>query len=156
MKIFTPIFASLLILSSFFIFSCKQKLQNGDAYNSNKDTIPPVLALTVPVNLDNYAYGEDIHIVGTATDLQMRNKIREYAGKLKSLTMTVSTIDPTPDTVKKVIFSKNLAVDGKSGYIFNQSLSVLSGSGTTNCRLIGVATDYADRKDSVIVNFTVN
>ncbi|HNF71759.1 MAG TPA: hypothetical protein PLP34_05050 [Chitinophagaceae bacterium] len=140
-----------------FIFSsCKQKLNNTDAYNLNKDTIPPVLALTVPVELDSYLYGEDIHIVGTITDLMSRNKLHEYPGKLKSLSLVVQTMDIVADTVLKTVFSKNVPVDGKSGLVINELTSVWGSGGVTNCRLKGMAMDYADRRDSVEIHFTVH
>ena len=150
------IFSLLLVGSVLALSSCKQKLTNVDAYDLYKDTIAPVLSVTVPVNLDSYLYGEDIHIVGTATDLMARNNIHEYAGKLKSLSFTMEQIDPLSNAVIKVMYAKSLAVDGKSGYIFNDGTSVLSGSGTLYCRLTGVLTDYADRKDSSIANFTIH
>ena len=122
----------------------------------NRDTIPPVLTFTVPVNLDTYLYGQDIHLVGTLTDLESKNYLRENAGKLKSLYINVSTIDPVADTVIKPLLVKNLNVDGKYAYTINEKTVILSGSGTTYCRLKSWATDYANHTDSALVNFTVH
>jgi hypothetical protein len=146
-----------LIVVLLFTFSCKRvDLTSRYNYNQNKDTIPPVFTLTVPVNLDNFPYGKDIHMVGTATDLESKNNTSTKAGKLKNLYLNVSIMDPSTDTVIKVIYSKWLNVDGKNGVTINEKTLVNSGSGITYCRLTGFTTDYADRTDSVKVNFTVN
>ena len=145
------------LLIAFFSFSCKQKLNNQNDYNANKDTIPPVLAITVPVHLDNYSYGEDIHVVGTATDLESKNPISVKTGKLSSLSLIINIIDPIADTIiGNPIMYKTPNVGGKDGFTFNEKTIVLFGSGTTYCRLKGVLTDQAGRKDSTILNFTIN
>ena len=156
MKYSTCLYLVLFLVISCFSFSCKQKDLNRYAYDLNKDTIAPVLAITVPVNLDTYSYGEDIHIVGTATDLESKNSIRQNAGKLKSLYLNISIMDPIADTVLKVLFQKSPDVNGDAGYIINEKTFLVSGAGTSKCRFTGVATDYADRKDSSVVYFTVN
>lgn len=136
--------------------SCKQKNQNKYAYDANKDTIPPVLAITVPQDLDNYMYGEDIHIVGTLTDLQSRDKLHQNSGKLKSLYLEIAIVDPIPDTVIKYLYKSNPNVDGKSGFIINEKTFMTSGATTTVCRFRGVAVDYADRRDSTVAHFTIH
>jgi hypothetical protein len=147
-----PAFILLLLASS-----CKRvDLTSRYDYNLNKDTIPPVLSFTVPVDLENFPYGKDIHIVGTATDLESKNQTTIKAGKLKSLYMNVSIIDPSVDTVIKVIYSKWLNVDGKSGVTINEKTVVNFGTGITNCRLTAFLKDYAERDDSLKLNFTVN
>lgn len=146
---------SLLILTCVG-FSCKQKDLNRNAYDLNRDTIAPVLSITVPVNLDTYSYGEDIHIVGTATDLESKNSIRQNPGKLKSLSLNISILDPISGNVTKVLLQKNPNVDGKQGYTINEKTYLVAGTGTTTCRFTGVTTDYADRKDSSVVYFTIN
>jgi hypothetical protein len=55
-----------------------------------------------------------------------------------------------------VLFAKTPNVDGKDGYTINEKTYVASGTGVTNCRFKGITTDYADRKDSSIVYFTIN
>lgn len=151
------VFPGLVFLILLAVVSCKRvDLTSRYAYNANKDTIAPVLSFTVPVNLDNYAYGEYIHMVGTVTDLESKNLSSSKAGRLKSLYITVSTIDPLQDTVIKTIFTRWPDVDGKSGVTVNETTTVTSGSGTTYCRLTSVATDYANRTDTVKLNFTVN
>lgn len=151
------LFPGLVFVILMAVVSCKRvDLTSRYAYNANKDTIAPVLSFTVPVNLDNYAYGEYIHMVGTVTDLESKTIMSSKAGKLKSLYITVATIDPVQDTVIKTIFSRWPEVDGKSGVTINETTMVTSGSGTTYCRLTSVATDYANRTDSVKLTFTVN
>ena len=156
MKKSVPAYSVLLLMSICLAFSCKQKNPNRYAYDANRDTIPPVLNITVPVNMDNYVYGEDIHIVGTATDLESKNSIHMNSGRLRSLYLNVSIIDPIADTVIKALLVKNPAVDGKDGYTINEKTFLNSGAGTTYCRFTGIATDYADRKDSSVVYFTIN
>ena len=146
----------LLFIAVCFSFSCKQKNTDRYAYDLNRDTIPPALSITVPVNLDNYLYGEDIHIVGTATDLESKNYIRENAGKLKSLYLNISIVDAGNDTVIKKLLERTPNVDGSQGYIINEKTYVASGVGTTHCRFTGVAVDYADHKDSVVRHFTIH
>lgn len=151
------VFPGLVFVTMLAIFSCKRvDLTSRYAYNANKDTIAPVLSFTVPVNLDNYAYGEYIHMVGTVTDLESKNSISSKSGRLKSLYITVATIDPVQDTIIKTIFSRWPEVDGKSGVTINETTTVSSGSGTTYCRLTSVATDQANHTDSVKLTFTVN
>jgi hypothetical protein len=136
--------------------SCKQKNQYPYAYNLNRDTIPPDLRMTVPVNMDTYSYGEDIHIVGTLTDLESRNSSTLKAGKLKSLYLNVSIVDGVMDTVQKVIFQKWLNVDSKEGYTINEKTIVTGGGGPVKCKFRGIAVDYADHADSTVLYFTVN
>ncbi len=152
----TPVYIFFLFVLGCIGFSCKQKTFNRYAYDANKDTIPPVLSITVPVNMDTYMYGEDIHIVGTVTDLQSKNTLHQNPGKLKSLSLNISIMDPIADTVIKVLFAKTPNVDGKDGYLINEKTYLPSGVGVTNCRFKGITTDYADRKDSSVVNFTIN
>ena len=156
MKNSNRVIVAILCVVISFTISCKQKPQNAYAYNPNKDTIPPVLAITVPVNLDTYSYGEDIHIVGTATDLQARDYLRLYAGKMKSLYLTVDVLDVSQGNVIKTIFEKWASVDGKDGYTINEKTYIASGVGPTYCRFKGILTDYADRKDSTEAFFTIN
>jgi len=138
------------------MISCKQKNLNKYAYDANKDTIPPVLAITVPQDLENYVYGEDIHIVGTLTDLQSRDKLHQNAGKLKSLYLEIAIVDAVADTVKSYLYQSRPNVDGKSGFIINEKTFMTSGGTTTVCRFTGVAIDYADRKDSTVAHFTIH
>ena len=155
MKMYTPLYL-LLVLVCMVQISCKQKKYDYNEYNMYKDTIRPVLTVTVPVDLDNYSYGENIHIVGTATDLESKNPISIKAGKLSSLHLQVSIIDPLADTVKQIILDKYPNVNGKEGFTFNEKTAVFSGAGATYCRLKGMLIDYAGRKDSALINFTIN
>jgi hypothetical protein len=156
MKLSLLVTSMLFILTICFSMSCKQKTYNRYAYDQNKDTIPPVLAFTVPIELQNYSYGEDIHLVGTVTDLESKNKTSQKSGKLKSLYMNVSIMDKNVDTVIKSFYNVYLNVDGQISFPIVKKTLVNSGAGVTYCRFTGIATDYADLKDSVIVNFTVN
>lgn len=156
MKNTAPVLITLFIAVICSMFSCKQKNQNPYAYNADKDTIPPVLALTVPVNLDSYMYGEDINMVGTATDLQSRDLNHSYSGKLKSLSLIIESMDPSEDTVLKVLYANNPNVNGKSADKIIESYYLTSGPAMMYCRLRAYLTDYADRVDSSIIEFTVH
>jgi len=156
MKKSVSVFLALFLVTVSLFFSCKQKNTNRYAYDANKDTIPPVLNITVPVNLDTYTYGEDIHIVGTVTDLESKNSISMKSGRLRSLYLNISIIDPIADTATKVLLIKTPNVDGKDGYTINEKTFLNSGVGTTYCKFTGVAIDYSDRKDSSVVYFTIN
>ena len=150
------VYFPIILLAICFAISCKQKNLNRYAYDPNRDTIPPVLSITVPVNNDLYAYGEDIHIVGTLTDLESRNKTSQKAGRLQSLYLNLSIVDILADTVIKVIYEKAPNVDGMDGVTINEKTFYNGPGSPIDCRLTGVASDYSGRKDTSIIYFKIN
>jgi hypothetical protein len=81
MKIFTKIFALCFIVVALVSSSCRRSNNSKYFYDAKKDTSAPKINISVPLINDTYSYGEDIHIVGTVTDLQVSG----FGGKLQSL-----------------------------------------------------------------------
>lgn len=130
--------------------SCKQTNNDKYFYNAGRDTIAPKIATSVPLHNSVYSYGQDIHMVGVVTDLESTNK----GGKLKSLVLNFSSLNPTDSTLNVTYFNRTPLVDGKEGYTFNEKWAVVSGTSTTFCRFLVTATDYAGKvtKDSIFVS----
>lgn len=131
--------------------SCKQTNNDKYFYNAGRDTIAPKIATSVPVQNSVYAYGDDIHMVGVVTDLESTNK----GGKLKTLVLNFSSLNPDDSTLKVTYFNRNPLVDGKEGYTFNEKWSIVSGATSpTFCRFLVTATDYAGKvtKDSIFLS----
>ncbi|MBL7764680.1 MAG: hypothetical protein JNJ58_01200 [Chitinophagaceae bacterium] len=150
MKIATSI-AVLFTLTALIFSACKDTNNDKYFYNPDRDTIRPQIAVTTPLLNDIFSYGEDVHFVGTITDLQSEGK----TGKLLSFHMVVEQLNATKDTVVKTLLNKYPVVDGKDGYTFNEKIVIPVGSGVTNCIMKAWVTDYASKKDSVSISFTI-
>ena len=130
--------------------SCRQTNNDKYFYNPGRDTIAPKIAISVPTMNATYIFGADIHMVGVVTDLESTNK----SGKLQTLTLDLSRVEPTDHTVITTYLNRSPVVDGKEGYTFNEKWAVVSNPGTpVFCRLMVTAKDYAGRvtQDSVFV-----
>lgn len=144
MKFIKNVAVLLSITMVLFMVSCKQSTNNDKYfYNYLRDTIPPKISISVPLNNSYYQFAEDIHIIGNVLDLEVTDK----AGKLKSLNLSLYQYDPVNDTIVNLIKQFNPDVDGKDGYTFNEVYTKLNGSGVTYCKLIVTATDYSTRID---------
>ena len=130
--------------------SCKQTNNDKYFYNAGRDTIAPKIATSVPLQNSVYAYGQDIHMVGVVTDLESTDK----GGKLKSLVLNFSSVDPVDHNIITTYYNRTPVVDGKEGYTFNEKWAVVSGVSTTFCRFLITATDYAGKvtKDSIFLS----
>ena len=89
MKIFTKILALFIIVVAIGSASCRRSNNSKYFYDSKKDTSAPKINISVPLQNDNYNYGEDIHIVGTVTDLQTVG----FGGKLQTLNIKVEELN---------------------------------------------------------------
>lgn len=152
MKIFINIlclFCVVIILVS--VSSCRRSNNSKYFYDAKKDTIYPIINISVPVQNTTYLYGEDIHIVGTVTDLQTAGK----GGSLQSLKIQVDELNSVDSAFIKAILLKTPVVDTKEGFTFNEKTIVLWGTGTTFYRLLVTATDYSSRTTIDSVYFTI-
>jgi hypothetical protein len=136
-----------------YLSGCKPSDNSIYYYNKDEDVIAPEIKISVPIANDLFQLTEDVHIVGTATDLETPIK----AGSLRSLQIKVDQIDPTnSNTVIKGLLLKTPNVDGKDGYTFNEKFVVNFASSTVYCRLIVTAFDQTDRFDIDSVFFAIN
>lgn len=148
-KRYVLIFAGL-VLGIVGMNSCKQTNNDKYFYNAGRDTIAPKIATSVPLPNSTYSYGQDIHLVGVVTDLESTNK----GGKLKSLVLNFSSLNPLDSTLNVTYFNRTPNVDGKEGYTYNEKWTIVSGVSTTFCRFLITATDYAGKvtKDSIFIS----
>ncbi len=148
-KLFLPIL-SIAILFVFVInfSSCVRENNDRFAYDASLDTIPPVISISVPAFNQSYLYGNHVAIVGTVTDLESaKNDIHDPGfrkGELGSVTIDVDDL-----THGTKLLTKGLPVVGKDGIGFNERIEIITGSGTTNCRLIIVASDNGEAQQTV-------
>lgn len=128
--------------------SCKQTNNDKYFYSASRDTIAPKIVTSVPTASSTYTFGQDIHMVGIVTDLESTDK----GGKLQTLNLDLSQIDPSNNSVIKTYLNKSPIVDGKEGFTFNEKWSIAVGSGVVYCRFMATAKDYAGKitKDSVL------
>lgn len=155
-KIFLPILSIAFVAAIALSFSsCQQDINDRFAYNAAQDTIPPLIAISVPAMNQSYSYGNHVAIVGTVSDLESeKNDIHDEGfrkGELKSVSIEVDDL-----THGTKLLVRNPNVVGKDGIGFNERIEIISGSGTTECRLIIVATDASDKGwvERDTVNFT--
>ncbi len=130
------------------MFSCKPSSNNKNFYDPLRDTIAPKVTMSVPLANAVYKYGDDIHMVGVVTDLEITNR----SGKLKSLNLTVNRINSGTNEKIKELFNKNLDVNGKEGYTINQKMIAQPDTGVSYCQLMVSAQDMSGRisKDSIL------
>ncbi len=155
-KIILPIlgFGALGIMM-FSITSCQQDISDRFEYAVALDSIKPVISISVPAQNQSFLYGNHVAIVGTVTDLEsQKNDIHDPGfrkGQLKSVTIDVADM-----TNNKNLLSRKPVVTGKDGYSFNERFEIITGSGTTSCRLIISATDASDKTVRDTVDFEYN
>ena len=132
-----------IVFSMIYFASCKKSDNSIYFYNENKDTIAPKIITIAPLNSDIFYYGDDIHIVGTITDLETV----KTNGKLKSASIRVDKMNATYDTIISTtpLLLKTPDVDGKEWYKFSEKVLVNTGSATTFYQLTIVAYDYTGR-----------
>ncbi len=150
MKFSTQIigFSILNILLAVGFSSCKQTNNDKYFYSPSRDTIAPKIVTSVPAPSSTYTFGQDIHMVGVVTDLESENK----GGKLQTLTLDLSQINPSDHAVIQTYLNKTPLVDGKEGFTFNEKWAITVGTGIVYCRFMATAKDYAGKitKDSVL------
>lgn len=152
MKIFTKILALFLIMVIVVSSSCRKSNNNKYFYDPLKDTSAPVINISVPLINDTYNYGEDVHIVGTVTDLQTTN----MAGKLQTLTIKVDELNHTDSIFIQTLLLKTPLVDAKEGFTFNEKMLIFgSANPPTFCRLDITASDYSNKITRDTVYFTI-
>jgi len=135
------------------LFSCKKSNNNDLFYNSLHDSIPPVNAISVPINTGGtitYHYGDYIHFVGTVTDLETAYK----SGKLSSLILEVNQVNLSDSNIRNYLTSTP-NVDGKDGFTFNEQLIIPVGTLPIQCKFTITSTDYSGRKDKDSLYFQV-
>lgn len=140
-KLFLPLIAlSLVAFWTISISSCTRDISDRFLYQGDNDTIPPVIDISVPAMSQTYAYGNHVAIVGTISDLESeKNDIHDPGfrkGELKEISIEV---DNLTDGTKLLI--SNPIVTGTDGYGFNERVEIINGTGTTDCRLIIIASD---------------
>lgn len=114
--------------------------------------MPPEIKISVPLANDLYNLTDDVHIVGTAKDLETATT----GGSLKTLHIQVDQIDPTNgNAVIKTLLVRNPDVNNKEGYTFNEKFVVNYAASTVYCRLTVVAYDQTDRFDTKEVLFSI-
>ncbi len=152
MKIFTKTLALFFIIIAVVSTSCRRSNNSKYFYDAKKDTSAPKINISVPLQNDTYNYGEDIHIVGTVTDLQTTG----FGGKLYSLAIKVEELNNIDSTYIKDLLLKTPGVDAKEGYTFNEKMLIFgSPNPPTFCRLQVVATDYSSKTTSDTVYFHI-
>lgn len=151
MKIFTKIFALFFIVIAVVSSSCKRSNNSKYFYDAKKDTSAPKINISVPLINDTYNYGEDVHIVGTVTDLQVTG----FGGKLQSLTIKVDELDNIDSTYIGALLLRTPNVDAKEGYTFNEKMLLFSGANPTFCRLEVSASDYSSKTTKDTVYFKI-
>ena len=152
MKIFTQILAVLLISVALFSASCRKSNNSKYFYNPDNDTSAPKINISVPIVNDTYTYGEDIHVVGTVTDLQSTN----FGGKLKTLEIKIDELYTIDSSFITQMFVRTPNVDEKEGYTFNEKLVIFSGADPTFCRLVVSASDYSSKMTRDTVYFAIH
>lgn len=155
-KIFLPllsiVFVTIVVIN---MSSCKQDISDRFEYQASQDTIPPSIDISVPAPNQTYSYGNHVAIVGTISDLESaKNDIHDPGfrkGELRSVSITVEDL-----TNSKKLLVRNPVVANMDGIGFNERVEIISGTGTTDCRLIIVATDASEKGYTVrdTVNFT--
>ncbi len=139
-------------LSVWFFSACSPSSNNNAYfYDALRDTIAPNMVLNTPADNAQYNYTEDIHFVGVASDLEVKNK----GGKLKSLVLVVNQTDQNNQSIIKELMQKNVPVDGKEGYTLNEKMVINSGVGTTYCQAKAIVTDYSGRTFTDSVSFSI-
>lgn len=135
------------------LFSACGPSNNNNAYfyDALRDTLSPNMVLNTPADNAQYDYTEDIHFVGVASDLEVKNK----GGKLKSLVLVVNQTDQNNQSIIKELMQKSIPVDGKEGYTLNEKMVINSGVGTTYCQAKATVTDYSGRTFTDSVSFSV-
>ncbi len=151
MKIFTKIFALSFIVLAMVSTSCKRSNNSKYFYDAKKDTSAPKINISVPLINDTYSYGEDIHIVGTVTDLQVSG----FGGKLQTLNIQVDELNNLDSVFIKTLLLKTPNVDAKEGFTFNEKMLIFSGANPTFCRLEVKATDYSSKTTKDTVYFKI-
>ncbi len=154
-KLFFPVFSIVFIGALSTSMSCQPDWSDRFDYKAEQDTIPPVISISVPIENQSYIYGNHVAIVGTVTDLESaKNDIHDPGfrkGELKSVTIEVDNL-----TNGTKLLSRKPSVSRQDGYSFNERIEIITGSGTTNCRLIVQATDSKDHTVRDTVNFQYN
>lgn len=152
-KLFLQLSVLLIIFGVMFMSSCQKLYPNPYDYDVTKDTIAPVVAISVPLALSAHQYTYDIPIVGTVKDLESeKNDLLNpgfRAGKLKSVNIRV--VDTTHGFID--ILNLNPDVADKDAIAFNEKINQLSGPGAT-FRLIVSAEDMGGKTDKDTVYFS--
>ena len=151
MNFFTKILALTLIVAAVVSSSCRRSNNSKYFYDSKKDTSAPIINISVPIKNDTYNYGDDIHIVGTVTDLQTK----DFAGKLSTLSIKVDELNNIDSVFIANMLQKNPDVDSKAGYTFNEKMLIFSGANPTFCRLEIAAMDYSGKTTRDTVYFHI-
>jgi hypothetical protein len=147
-------YALLVAIGLSSLFSCKDKTNNDKYfYNALRDTVAPKIQINVPTTGALYNFGDDIHVIGTVTDLEVTNK----SGKLKSLSLDIYQYNPANGMIVKSLMERDPNVDAKSGYTFSEKYTSAVGQpATIYCKLMVTAMDYSTRvsQDSVLFSIT--
>ncbi len=143
-KTILPILSLFLLTTAVLsISSCKRETNDRLLYNASQDTIAPTINISVPAPNQTYSYGNHVAIVGTVSDLESeKNDIHDPGFRKGELASVTIDIDNITDGTK--LLKRDLDVLGKDGIGFNERIEIITGTGTTNCRLIIVATDAGE------------
>lgn len=154
-KLFIPFLAIAVIGTFTLVSSCKQDITDRFEYIASQDSMAPVISLSVPAMNQSYAYGNHAAIVGTVTDLESEKvDIHDPGfrkGELKSVSIEVLDV-----TNGNTLLKRTPVVTGTDGYSINERVEIITGSGTTNCKLTIIATDANDKTSKEEVDFTYN
>jgi hypothetical protein len=135
---FTLFILLIIVVAS----SCKRRDNSSYyIYNKDTDTIKPTIQVNVPIALDDYISGEDIHIIGNVNDLENVKK----AGKLKSFNYKIERLSVIDSSFMKNIYTNTPNVDGKEAYTFSDKFVAPFDTIKIFCRLTANATDYAGK-----------
>lgn len=152
LKISTLSIIAIAFMSMYFT-SCEKSDNSIYFYSAERDTIAPKIVTIAPLNSDIFYYGDDIHIVGSITDLETI----KTNGKLKSVSLIVNRMNATYDTILSTtpLLSKSPDVDGKEWYKFTEKVLVNTGSTTTYYQLNIKSYDYSGRFTEEVRKFTI-
>lgn len=143
--------ALILISVVGLLNSCKRTTYDKYIYNKHRDTIPPIISISVPLNNDIYNAAEDVHIIGTVQDFEVTGK----AGSLSSFVINVYQIDPSNDTIIATVYQNSFPVTGTDIFRFSPRFSILSLSSPRYYRMEARAEDESTRFDRKMVYFTI-
>lgn len=142
----------LLVVMMNFITSCRRSSNSKYFYDANKDTIAPVIKISVPQAGGIFAYGQHVHIVGTVTDYQSIGK----TGKLMNMKIEVMEMAKADTSYISTHLLKTPDIDSKEGYTFNEKMLILFGPTSGFFKLRINATDYALRTATDSLYFYMN
>ncbi len=130
-----------LVIVGFTVFVCTSCNKDDDNILTIPDVSLPVVSVTTPAKFSTVTSQAPIHVIGTVTDNASLNTLHIKVLNLKD---------------SSVVLDVKPVVNGKKGYLFNESFGMNTSGAFIPCALLISCSDKSGNVALEQTNFVVN